>query len=123
MLDLLTTNETYFFREIAHFDFMNDNILTEHPEYRPFRVWSAASSTGEEAYSIAMDLDWKMGSRPWQVLGTDISNHVIKKAKMGLYRMNRKEGIPERYLKRYCLKGKDQYFDHLLIDPELASKR
>src|SRR6267143_1079447 len=51
-VDLLTTNETHFFREPKHFDFLRERILPGHPAGRPFRVWSAASSTGEEPYSI-----------------------------------------------------------------------
>ncbi|HEX7764621.1 MAG TPA: CheR family methyltransferase, partial [Cellvibrio sp.] len=55
MLDLLTTNETYFFRESAHFDFLRDEIIPRQGT-APLRVWCAAASTGEEPYSIAMVL-------------------------------------------------------------------
>jgi len=53
-IDLLTTNETYFFREPKHFDFLREQALAAHARGQNFRVWSAASSSGEEAYSIAM---------------------------------------------------------------------
>ena len=55
-VDLLTTNETYFFREIKHFEFLRTQAMAARNRAQPFRVWSAASSSGEEAYSIAMVL-------------------------------------------------------------------
>ncbi len=55
-LDLLTTNETYFFREPKHFEFLTREIVSAHPPEQPLRVWSAASSSGEEPYSLAMTL-------------------------------------------------------------------
>jgi chemotaxis protein methyltransferase CheR len=55
-VDLLTTNETYFFREPRHFDFLRQLAREATQEHRPLNVWSAASSTGEEPYSIAMVL-------------------------------------------------------------------
>lgn len=55
-VDLLTTNETYFFREAKYFDFLRNNILAHHKKGQPFRAWSAASSSGQEAYTIAMVL-------------------------------------------------------------------
>ncbi len=61
MVDLLTTNETYFFREEAHFEFLTKTILAQHPRGRPFNVWSAASSTGEEIYTIAFVLADTLG--------------------------------------------------------------
>ena len=68
MVDLLTTNETYFFREPKHFDFLRDEVLPGRRPGAPFRVWSAASSTGEEAYTLAMLLPW--GSRDYWILMT-----------------------------------------------------
>src|SRR5882762_5760160 len=65
-VDLLTTNETHFFREPKHFDFLREKILPGHPAGRAFRVWSAASSTGEEPYSIAMTLADSLGEAPWE---------------------------------------------------------
>ncbi|MFT6103229.1 MAG: chemotaxis protein methyltransferase CheR [Granulosicoccus sp.] len=119
MTDLLTTNETYFFREPSHFDFMRQQILPHHPPQQPFRCWSAASSSGEEAYSIAMELAEFFGHRPWSIVGSDISNKVLQQAVCGHYVQRRIEGIPEAYLKKYCLKGKGDYADTLLIDNKL----
>ena len=55
-IDLLTTNETYFFREPKHFDFIKTHVIMRHPASQPLRIWSAASSSGEEAYTLAMIL-------------------------------------------------------------------
>src|ERR1700756_2536990 len=72
-VDLLTTNETYFFREPKHFAFLREQALAARRRGTPFRVWSAASSTGEEAYSIAMVLEDVLEGTAWEVLGSDIS--------------------------------------------------
>ena len=64
-VNLLTTNETYFFREIKHFEFLRTQALAARTRVQPFRVWSAASSSGEEAYSIAMVLADCMETTPW----------------------------------------------------------
>ncbi len=122
-IDLLTTNETYFFREAAHFETLRDNILTQHPKDRVFRAWSAASSSGEEAYSIAMVLDDFFSQRvKWEVFGSDISSRIIEKAKKGIYQIHRIDAIPPRFLKRYCLKGSGEYEGFLLVDKNLRSK-
>ena len=105
MVDLLTTNETYFFREPKHFEFLQEQILPGHPRGRPFRVWSAACSSGEEPYSLAMLLDDRLGDAGWEVLASDISTQVLDKARRGLYGVNRIELMPGEYLRRYCLRG------------------
>lgn len=104
-VDLLTTNETYFFRESKHMDFLANKLLPHHLPGRPFRIWSAASSSGEEAYSLAMVLADKLADRPWEVVGSDISTRVLEKARRGHYSLERTSGIPRPYLKRFCLKG------------------
>jgi chemotaxis protein methyltransferase CheR len=77
-VDLLTTNETFFFREPKHFDLLRDLATHARSSSRPLRVWSAACSSGEEAYSIAMVLADCMGERPWEVIGSDISVRVLR---------------------------------------------
>ncbi len=121
-VDLLTTNETYFFREIKHFDFLREKALAARNRSQPFRVWSAASSSGEEAYSIAMVLADCLESTPWEVLGTDISTQVLKGATRALYTMERARHIPTAYMRRFCLKGTGEHEGRLLIDRSLRSK-
>lgn len=104
LVDILTTNETYFFREPKHFDFLKNEILKpwrgEH-----FKLWSAASSSGEEAYSIAMSLAENLGPKKWSVLGTDLSTKVLGKAQNGVYMMDRIELLDQDLMQKYCLKG------------------
>lgn len=122
MVDLLTTNETYFFREPQHFSFLRDEVIAHRPALRPLRIWSAASSTGEEVYSIAMTLAEYAADVPWEVVGSDISTHVLAKAKVGHYLLNRTEGIPQTYMRKYCLKGVRSHAGSFLIAPEIRSR-
>lgn len=121
-VDLLTTNETYFFREAKHFDMLREFASAARNFSRPLRVWSAASSSGEEAYSIAMVLADCMDGAPWEVFGSDVSSRVLQKARAGHYPMERAAQIPPVYLKRYCLKGVDAQKGTLLIDRTLRNR-
>lgn len=121
-IDLLTTNETYFFREPKHFEFLEKEVLANWKGGKTFRVWSAASSTGEEAYSIAMLLDDRLSMRPWEIFASDISSRVLKKARQGHYLQSRIDGIPKEYLRNYCLKGMGEHEGTLLIDKRLRQK-
>ncbi|RZI44058.1 methyltransferase domain-containing protein [Herbaspirillum sp. HC18] len=120
-VDLLTTNETYFFREQEHFDLLRTQALAAKGRSEPFRVWSAASSTGEEAFSAAMVLADCLGQGRWEVIGTDISSRVVQAAARAHYPMERASHIPHGYLHRFCLKGIGAQAGTLLIDRELRS--
>ena len=122
MVDLLTTNETYFFREPKHFDFLREEIIAKRGNNATFRVWSAASSSGEEAYSIAMTLAEALPDKPWEIVGSDICTKVLAKAVTGHYSLARTEGIPHGHLKKYCLKGVRAHSGSFLIAPELRQK-
>lgn len=122
MVDLLTTNETYFFREPQHFDFLQHAILPERQRNQPFRIWSAACSSGEEVYTLAMLLEDKLGKEDWQVLGSDISTQVLKKAERAHYPLERNGGIPGDYLRRFCLKGVRGQAGTFLISPALRQR-
>lgn len=105
-IDLLTTNETYFFRENSHFQLLKQIANSSKATHSStFRVWSAACSSGQEAYSIAMVLEDCLGTRPWQVLASDISTRVLAKAAQGLYPLEQASQIPREFLSKYCLKG------------------
>lgn len=122
MVDLLTTNETYFFREPKHFDFLRDHVLLRASGAQPVRIWSAASSTGEEAYTIAMMLAHHLPGKPWEVFGSDISTQVLARARAGHYPLTRHEGIPPNFLSRFCLKGVRAQEGTFLIAPELRQR-
>jgi len=121
-IDLLTTNETYFFREPKHFDLLRKLALQAAPGKQSFRVWSAASSTGEECYSIAMVLADCLGDGPWDVMGSDISSRVLQRARTGHYPMERARHVPPDYLKRFCLKGHGEQEGTLLVERKLRSR-
>ena len=120
-IDLLTTNETYFFREPKHFDFLRKQ-LEAFPTSQPLRIWSAAGSTGEEAYSIAMLLEDCRGPNPWEVVASDISMRVLQRARAGHYPMERARNVPRDYLQRFCLKGEGAQEGTLLVQKALREK-
>jgi chemotaxis protein methyltransferase CheR len=121
-IDLLTTNETYFFREPKHFQFLKEQITSGAFQTSSLRVWSAAGSTGEEAYSIAMLLEDLLTGQPWEVVASDISTRVLERARAGHYSMDRIDHFPPGYLQRFCLKGRDEQAGTLLVQRSLRSK-
>ena len=121
-INVLTTNETYFFREPEHFVILKEFIGTLRPLPTPFRIWSAASSSGEEAYSLAMVLSDVLGGNRWEVVGSDISTRVLDRARTGLYPLERNEGIPRDYLQRFCLKGQGTQEGMMLIGKRLREQ-
>lgn len=104
LVNILTTNETYFFREPKHFDYLTENVLKRWRGEK-FRIWSAASSSGEEAYSLAMILAESLSHRPWEIIASDLSTQVLAKAQQGIYLMDRIELLDQHLLDKYCLKG------------------
>ena len=118
MVDLLTTNETYFFRESNHFDFIRETVCASRPDNQALRMWSAASSSGEEVYSLAMVAADRLGKQ-WSLLGSDISTRVLETARQGLYPISDIRNIPQKLLQAYCLKGVRSQAGFFLIDPEL----
>ncbi len=121
-VDLLTTNETYFFREPRHFELLRDEAAAACRERRPLRVWSAACSTGEEAYSIAMVLADVQAELPWQLLASDISTKVLRRARFGHYPESRTTQIPLAYRQRFCLKGFGDQAGTLLVQRALRER-
>jgi len=114
-IDLLTTNETYFFRESRHFEHLRSVLEERKQGAAPFRVWSAACSTGEEPYSIAMVLADLLPPQSWEVMASDISSRVLDTARSGHYPMVRAAHVPPDYLRRFCLKGVDVEDGTLLV--------
>lgn len=122
-VDALTTNETYFFREPAHFDFLSRSVVpVAFRKTSKLRVWSAAASEGQEAYSIAMALESTAGYMPWEVFGSDINRQVIDTASNAIYPMERLDAFPEGMLKKYCLKGSGPMDGYLAIAPIIRDR-
>ncbi len=120
-LELITTNETYFFREPKHFDYLRDDILPGCRKGDVFRVWSAAASTGEEPYSIAMVLRDRCPTE-WELLCSDVNATVIERAKTGIYPEMRARSIPEVYLRRFCRKGIGPEHGNIRVVAELRER-
>jgi chemotaxis protein methyltransferase CheR len=123
-VDLLTTNETYFFREPAHYDLLERELAIGKPS--AVSVWSAAASFGDEAYSTAMlladmALQGRIGSE-WQILGTDISDRVLRSAVEAVYPQERLRNVSTERLRRYCLRGEGESEGLACIDPSLRER-
>jgi chemotaxis protein methyltransferase CheR len=123
-VDLLTTNETYFFREPAHYSLLEAE-LGRGPQ-RPLALWSAASSFGDEAYSTAMLLsDMQQRGRignDWSILGTDISDRVLQAASNAVYPDERLRDVSPERLKRYCLRGEGESEGLVQMNPHLRKR-
>lgn len=120
LINLITTNETSFFREKQHFDFLK-NLVLKSKNKSSFRVWSAASSVGAEAYSIAMILADTLPFNQWSIEASDINTEVVLKAKTALYCETWLDKIPKDFRLKYCLKGKARYEGKFIIDRKLLN--
>jgi len=112
MVDAITTNKTNFFRESAHFEFLRDRVLKEVTIKR-LRIWSAACSSGEEPYSIAITLlEAIQDISKWdiKILATDISLEMLKKAKLGVYPLEGVKDVPVSLRNKYFVPIEGGYF-------------
>jgi chemotaxis protein methyltransferase CheR len=121
-IDLLTTNETHFFREPRHFDFLRTRVAALRGSGRPVRVWSAAASTGQEPYTIAMVLAQALGDSPWEIFASDLSRRVLERAASALYDISLAREIPQEYLHEYCLKGVGAQEGRFAVAPQLVRR-
>ncbi|HTF94972.1 MAG TPA: CheR family methyltransferase [Cellvibrio sp.] len=106
-INALTTNLTAFFREEHHFDILAQFIKKNRPG-KPCRIWCAASSTGEEPYSIAMTVVQAYGSYkpPVEIIASDIDSQVLRTAATGVYTLERIESLNAEQKKQFFLRGK-----------------
>lgn len=127
VIDALTTNYTHFLRESDHFQFIVDSALPAllGDSRRSFRIWSAACSTGEEPYTLAMflhqsyppDRGWD-----WQILASDISTRVLAEARRAVYPEDRLRDIPSDWLHRFFQKGTGSWADFLRVKKVLSDR-
>ncbi len=126
LLDEITTNETCFFRNIPQLNALEQKLLPELVEakgkigFRKLRIWSAASSSGEEAFTMAMILQEKRSTllKDWiiEIIGTDINETVLAQAREGIYNAYSVRNTPDFYLKKYFKQeGSEKY----LLSPEI----
>jgi chemotaxis protein methyltransferase CheR len=124
LIDALTTNHTSFFREPTHFDFLVEKVFPEHAGRDPVRIWSAASSTGEEPYTIALTARECMGARSLmlpRILASDISTRVLETARKGIYRAERFQGGVAPWLRKHLLRGEGTWEGWYRMRPEILS--
>jgi chemotaxis protein methyltransferase CheR len=122
--EAMTINETSFFRDCRSFDLLRTEVLPNLIEgrraTRKLRLWSAASSTGQEAYSLAILLREKFPQvAAWNISieGTDISAEIVRRARQGRYqRIEMNRGLPARFLVRYF----DRSGEEWVVKPEIA---
>lgn len=119
VVDLLTTNETYFFREYAHFEFLGQWLSKRGG---PLRLWSAACSSGEEPYSLAMTAAEHARGNEWSILASDLSQSMLEIAEQGIYDMAQARYFPEGWLHRHCLCGIDDMHGRLRVQGWLRNK-
>ena len=122
----MTTNKTDFFREPRHFDFLSATALPEflasHADRRPLLVWSAACSTGEEPYTLAMVLSEFALTHPgfsFRILATDISSVVLKKAQLAIYSTDAVRPVPQALKIKYFMRGRERSIERVRIAPEI----
>ena len=111
VLEAMTTNETLFFRDPAMFDalrlYVLPALIANSSASRKLKIWSAASSTGQEAYSVAMLLlEMGMSGKNVDILGTDLSTQVLERARAGRYaQFDVNRGLPTSYLRKYFVRS------------------
>ncbi|HEX7150215.1 MAG TPA: protein-glutamate O-methyltransferase CheR [Thermoanaerobaculia bacterium] len=124
MLDLVSTNETHFFREPRQFEFIEDELI---PKWRAegrtsLSIWSAGCSTGEEPYSLAMLLDAHLPDCNVEILATDLSTRVLQRAMSGVWSVDKAHEIPPAFLRRYMLRGVGAQQGTMKVHEELRSR-
>lgn len=119
-INALTTNMTSFFREAHHFPILSKHLGTISTS-NPINIWTCASSTGEEPYSIAMTVVEHFNSFnvPVRILATDIDTNVLEKARRGIYSLEQLKNLSQDQLKRYFLKGGGRNNGFARVKPEL----
>lgn len=125
LMDEITTNETYFFRNVPQLTALENKLLPELVDvknkmgFRKLRIWSAASSSGEEAYTMAMILLEKRPTllKDWiiEIVGTDINETVIAQAKEGVYNAYSVRNIPDVYKRKYIREDNGKF----ILSPEV----
>ncbi len=127
LIDVVTTNETDFFRENHHFEVLTGQVLPElvRAGAEELNVWSVAASTGQEAYTLAMVLEEysrSVASLKYRILGTDISETVLRVAQTGIYTEHQAAKIPDAYKRKYCLRSKNPEQRTVRFKPEIREK-
>jgi chemotaxis protein methyltransferase CheR len=141
LINCVTTNKTSFFREAHHFKFLSETVIPEtmarsrgaagsadNAGQPALRIWSAACSTGEEPYSIAVTLleaqtrrHWPAAPSAMRIVASDIDTSVLEKAARRIYAADTTEGIEPSLLKKYFLRGTDEMAGQVCVKPHVAA--
>lgn len=124
LVDVISTNHTHFFREEQHFDWLQSVLLPDwqarHRRAEPFRAWSAASSSGEEPYTLAIVLAEFFGiDGQWTIEATDISTQILQRAEQGIYVAEKIAPVPAQFLHRYFQRGVGKWQGHFRVNDRL----
>jgi len=130
LVDRISTNHTQFFREMKHFDFIRERVIPAWQARKGntagvFRVWSAACSSGEEPYSLAIFLAEHLSPAAragWQIEGSDISTRILEKAGAGIYPADRVTGMRHDWLQRHFQKGVGEWSGSFRIKDSLRDR-
>lgn len=127
LIDVVTTNKTDFFREPNHFEYMEQVVLPTLAAsgHRRIRAWSSACSTGAEPYTMAMVLSEATDRnviQDYNILATDLSTDVLKKAHAGIYTRDLIEPVPTDMAKKYVMQPHDRQRSDVRISPRLRAK-
>ena len=127
MIDRISTNKTDFFREVSHFHYLREEILKGSSpaiNTKGLKIWSAACSSGQEPYSLAMMLEDISNTKKFnfEIMASDISISMLKTAKTAIYPFALINQIPDNYIRKYLLKSKDNSKAQFRIAPEIRSK-
>ncbi|HEX2862457.1 MAG TPA: protein-glutamate O-methyltransferase [Lacunisphaera sp.] len=129
LIDAISTNHTFFFRESAHFDFVRDRIVPEmrqrqRAEHWPrFLAWSAACSSGEEPYSLAITLQEAMiPGWDWHIHCTDISHRILQRANQAIYAQDVVDRMPSAVVRKYFQKGVGPQEGNFRVRAELKQR-
>ncbi len=121
LINCITTNKTEFFREREHFSILQ-RIVEQELSHKNIVIWSAGCSTGEEAYSIAIVLLESNFKKQFTIIATDIDTKVLHTAQNGIYPLEAVQTLDISLLKKYFLKGKDQYAGYAKVKNFLKEK-
>jgi chemotaxis protein methyltransferase CheR len=127
LVDVISTNHTHFFREEKHFDWMRSVLLPQwqasHRESETFRVWSAASSSGEEPYTLAIVLaEFFELEGKWTIDATDISTRILDRARQAIYDEEKLEPVRPELLRRYFQRGDGQFAGQFRVKEQLRQR-
>ncbi|MBM7686252.1 CheR family methyltransferase [Defluviitalea raffinosedens] len=130
LINELTVNETYFFRDFPQLRNFAEDVLPivvrEKGDRKKIKIWSAACSTGEEPYTLSIIL-LEMLDHPeeWEIeiLASDINTKVLKSAKIGIYESRAVRDVPPEYLEKYFTRRQDKYFVNLSVKKLVSFKR